>query len=243
MPAQILLGTSGFVYPHWRHGVFYPEGLRQAKELEYYADHFHAVELNNPFYRLPNRDTFVSWKERTPRDFQFAVKASRFITHIKRLRDCRDPVRTFFAHARGLSGKLGPVLFQLPPTMHSDVQRLRDFSKVLSRKRRCVFEFRHESWFTEAVYDVLAERALALCIAIGGRLEAATIPFTAPFVYLRMHVGRGKDGAFTRTQLKEWAERVRGLADEGMDVYVFFNNDWEGFAIRNALDLGRLLQL
>jgi uncharacterized protein YecE (DUF72 family) len=241
MASQIFVGTSGFVYPHWRHGVFYPQHLPQAEELAHYAAEFRTVELNSPFYRLPDRATFVAWKERTPGDFRFAVKASRYITHIKRLRECEGPVKTFFERARGLGRKLGPVLFQLPPNLKADVERLRMFARLLPRGHRCVFEFRHESWIVEPVFDVLAERSLAGCIAVGGSLEALDLRQAAEFRYLRMHAGYGREGNFTQAQLEDWAKSTKSLSNRGTDVYVYFNNDWKGYAIRNAQALRQLL--
>lgn len=243
MAAEVWIGTSGFVYPHWRHGVFYPEGLPQKRELEHFSACFRTVELNNPFYRLPDRETFEHWKQRTPPDFAFAVKASRFITHVRRLRDCRDPVRTFLDRARGLGRKLGPVLFQLPPTMGVDLDRLEGFIRALPPRRRYVLEVRHTSWLDDAVYDRLRRRGIALCIAVGGAVEPADLPVTGGFVYVRMHAGRGKDGNFTRSQLEEWADPIRRLRRDGRDVYVYFNNDWQGLAVRNAQTLRALLQL
>lgn len=243
MLAEVRIGTSGFVYPHWRHGVFYPEGLPQSRELEYFSTQFRTVELNNPFYRLPERETFVQWKERTPADFTFAVKASRFITHVKRLRDCRDPVVTFLDHARGLGRKLGPVLYQLPPNMQLDLDRLEAFIRVLPPRRRCVLEVRHASWLQDAVYDRLRRRGIAFCIAVGGAVEPHDLPVTADFVYVRMHAGRGRDGNFTARQLEEWADCMGRLREEGKDLYVYFNNDWQGFAVRNAQALRERLSV
>ena len=169
------------------------------------------------------------------------MKASRYITHVKRLTECRDPVRTLFERARGLGRKLGPVLFQLPPNMKADPDRLRGFCRLLSPKRAGVFEFRHESWFAESVYAVLRDRGVALCVPVGGPVGSVDLVVTAPLVYVRMHAGRGRDGNFTPTQLREWAGHLRTVVDRGLDVYVYFNNDWQGFAIRNALELRQLL--
>lgn len=239
--AIVLIGTSGFVYPHWRRGVFYPDGLPQREELGYFARHFRTVELNNPFYRLPRPETFREWRDRTPEDFVFAVKASRFITHVKRLKDAAQPVGTFLSHARGLGEKLGPVLFQLPPTMRADVDRLRTFLRVLPERRRYVLEVRHPTWLDAAVYDALGTCGVALCCAVGGALEVEAVPDTADFVFVRMHVGRGVEGNFTSKQLGEWAGRVADLRRSRKDVYVYFNNDWGGHAVRNALQLRTLL--
>ena len=240
---EVFIGTSGFVYPHWRRGVFYPPGLPQAKELAFYAHEFRTVELNNPFYRLPERETFARWQERTPDDFLFAVKASRFITHIKRLRDCSDPLRFFLEHAWGLGKKLGPILFQLPPQMHADLERLGSFLGILPRSETFALEFRHESWLAVPVFELLRRHRVALCIPVKGAVEPDSPAVTGRVGYLRMHSGAGPDGEFTLGQLRGWAGLIRKWLGDGMDVYVYFNNDWQGFAVRNALQLRRLLKI
>lgn len=239
--AEVRIGTSGYVYPHWRKGVFYPPGLPAKEELGYYASRFRTVELNNSFYRLPTPEMFVRWREATPSDFDFAVKASRYITHIKRLRDVADEVALFMERAVLLGPKLGPVLFQLPPTQQLDLPRLRQFLLVLSSDRRWVVEFRHPSWHTPECYQLLAEHEVALCIPVGGRLEPDRVT-TAPFTYIRMHRGQEPAGGFTAAELAEWARRVRALTASGKQVYVYFNNDWQGFAIRDAVAFESCLQ-
>jgi uncharacterized protein YecE (DUF72 family) len=238
--AEVRIGTSGYVYPHWRKGVFYPSGLPAQQELAYYAARFRTVELNNPFYRLPTSETFLRWREATPDNFEFAVKASRYITHIKRLHNVADEIALFMERAAILGAKLGPVLFQLPPTQQIDTVRLRDFLALLTPNQRWVVEFRHPSWHMSETYQLLAERGVALCIPVGGRLQPDHIT-TAPFTYIRMHRGQEPAGGFTRQELKSWAARVRALAASDKEVYVYFNNDWEGFALRDAVTLERLL--
>jgi uncharacterized protein YecE (DUF72 family) len=242
MAGDILVGTSGFSYRHWRKGVFYPDGVPQAKELEYFAGEFRTVELNNPFYHLPSEATFAQWRRRTPRDFVFAVKASRFITHVRRLQACEEPLATFLMRARRLGGKLGPLLFQLPPSMEVDLDRLSSFVRLLPRARRVVFAFRHETWFQNPVYGLLERQRIALCAAVGGRSALEPV-VTAPFVYLRMHNGAGKGGNFTKRQLVSWAECLERWLGEGLDVYVYFNNDWSGLAVKNARSLRDLLKV
>jgi uncharacterized protein YecE (DUF72 family) len=234
------IGTSGYVYRHWRKGLFYPEGLKQREELAFYAARFPTVELNNPFYRLPTPEMFVRWRETTPDGFRFAVKASRYITHIKRLHDVAGEVALFMERAFLLGPKLGPVLFQLPPNQQIDLGRLESFLKLLDRGQQSVVEFRHPSWHTEAVYRLLAQHQVALCIPVGGGLEPGRIT-TAPFTYIRMHRGAEPAGGFRREQLRLWSQQIRGLLAGGKEVYVYFNNDWEGFAIRDAVALERLL--
>jgi uncharacterized protein YecE (DUF72 family) len=237
---KIWIGTSGYVYRHWRKGVFYPVGLPVREELAFYASRFATVELNNPFYRLPTAQMFSRWRETTPDDFQFAVKASRYITHVKRLRNVADEVALFMERARHLSLKLGPVLFQLPPTQQLDIPRLAEFLPLLWSGQRWVLEFRHPSWHTSDVYRLLAEHEVALCIPVGGGLHPDRIT-TAAFTYLRMHRGSEPRGGFTAEELKTWATRVRALSSVGKDGYIYFNNDWEGFAVRDAMTLRELL--
>lgn len=240
--SPIWIGTSGYVYTHWRRGVFYPEGLRQRAELTYFAGRFRTVELNNPFYRLPEPATFARWRDATPDDFRFAVKASRFITHVKRLQDCAEPIALLLDHAGYLGAKLGPILFQLPPTFGADLPRLSRFLAELPPGRAWVVEFRHPSWHDRSVYDALALRGVALCIPVGGRVIPDLVT-TASFAYLRMHAGTAPGGGFAPAQLEEWAVRIRALARAGKEVYAYFNNDWDGHAVRDAAALRGLLSL
>jgi uncharacterized protein YecE (DUF72 family) len=228
------------MYRHWRKGVFYPAGLPIREELAYYAGRFPTVELNNPFYRLPTAEMFVRWRGATPHGFRFAVKASRFITHIKRLQNAAQAIQLFMERAEHLGPKLGPVLFQLPPNQQLDLARLKAFLPLLSPKRRWVLEFRHASWHTSEVYRLLAEHATALCIPVGGGLHPDRVT-TASFTYIRMHRGQEPRGGFTSDELQSWAAQIRALLAAGKEVYVYFNNDWEGFAIRDATALEQLL--
>lgn len=237
---QIWIGTSGYVYRHWRKGVFYPVGLPVREELAHYACRFPTVELNNPFYRLPTPEMFARWREATPEDFRFAVKASRYITHIKRLREVGEELALFLERAEHLGPKLGPILFQLPPNQQADLPRLRDFLALLSSARTWVVEFRHPSWHTREVYRLLADREVALCIPVGGGLHPDQVT-TAWFTYIRMHRGQGAGGGFTPEELRWWAAQVRALRTAGKDAYVYFNNDWEGHAVRDAAALQALL--
>jgi uncharacterized protein YecE (DUF72 family) len=240
--AEVWIGTSGYVYRHWRKGVFYPSGLPAREELGYYASHFRTVELNNPFYRLPTPEMFERWRESTPSGFQFSVKASRFITHIKRLRGVSGELALFLERAHRLGPKLGPILFQLPPTQQHDLPRLADFLALLSPGRRWVMEFRHPTWHTREVYQLLTDHSVALAIPVGGRVNPDRIT-TAPFTYIRMHRGAEPVGGFTREELRAWAAQIRSLRIRGKEVYVYFNNDWEGHAIRDAMALQELLEV
>jgi uncharacterized protein YecE (DUF72 family) len=234
------LGTSGYVYRHWRKGIFYPPGLKIRDELAFYASRFDTVELNNPFYRLPTPEMFQRWRDATPYHFQFAVKASRYITHIKRLQDVAAEIELFMVRALELGAKLGPVLFQLPPNQQLDLPRLGSFLPLLSQGQRWVVEFRHPSWHTPDTYRLLADHGVALCIPVGGGLHPDRIT-TASFTYIRMHRGQEPAGGFVPDELKSWAAQIRALQTAGKDVYVYFNNDWEGLAIRDAELLERLL--
>jgi uncharacterized protein YecE (DUF72 family) len=237
---EVWIGTSGYVYRHWRKGVFYPPGLHSREELGYYASRFRTVELNNPFYRLPTAEMFQRWRDSTPPDFQFAVKASRYITHIKRLRNVADELALFLDRAGHLGSKLGPILFQLPPTQQLELARLDDFLALLPKARRWVIEFRHPSWHTSEVYRQLSDHGVALCIPVGGGLHPDRIT-TAPFTYIRMHRGQEAEGCFTDGELISWAGQIRALRGAGKEVYVYFNNDWGGYAIRDAVKLRELL--
>lgn len=198
------------------------------------------MELNNPFYRLPSPEMFLRWRESTPPEFHFAVKVSRFITHMKRLRDAGEPVSTFLELAALLDPKLGPLLFQLPPTFLVDPDRLAEFLRLLTPERKWVLEFRHPSWYTPVIYQLLGERGVALCIPVGGRVQPDLVT-TAPFTYLRMHAGTRPGGGFAPDQLRLWAARVRGLRRAGIEVYVYFNNDRGGHAPRDAQGLQGLV--
>ena len=234
--SELWVGTSGYVYVHWRRGVFYPQGLRQREELRYYAERFRTVELNNSFYRLPAPESFDRWREAVPDDFRYAVKASRYITHVLRLRDSAESVALFLERAERLGPKLGPILFQLPPTYGADVLVLRRFLDQLPAGHRWVVEFRHPSWHTAEVYDTLADHDAALCIPVGGRVRPDLVTTTG-FVYIRMHAGDGPGGGFTPEQLQWWAGRLRALGKAGRDRFVYFNNDAGGHAPRDARTL------
>jgi uncharacterized protein YecE (DUF72 family) len=243
MKPEVWIGTSGYVYKHWRNGVFYPPGLPAKEELPFYAQHFRTVELNNPFYRLPPRATFVSWRRRTPDDFLFAVKASRYITHIKKLKDAGPPLRLFLHQASGLGKKFGPVLFQFPRTWKPDIGRLRDFLALLPRRREFAFEFRHPGWLSGSVYELLQSHDAALCLAAGPAAPQTNDVVTARFSYIRMHGGSGEGGNFTGKELRNWAARIERFRADGVKVYIYFNNDQCGYAIQNAFALRRLLRI
>ena len=244
--AQARIGTSGYVYKDWR-GTVYPAGLPSRAWLGYYAEHFDTLELNSAFYRLPTAVAYDGWRAQVPSDFLFAVKASRFLTHMKKLRNPRDPLRRMLLRARRLGPTLGPVLFQLPAFLRADHDRLDEFLLALDRQRyvrplRAVLEVRHVSWLDPAVIDRLREANVALCFH-DWREQPVSAPVTADFIYVRRHgtSPRRYHGAYTPAMLRADAARVREWLRAGLDVYVYFNNDFHGHAWRNALALRTLL--
>lgn len=242
--AKLLVGTSGYSYSHWENGVFYPIGLSRKEQLRHYSEFFDTVELNNPFYHLPSESTFLRWHDLTPRNFLFVVKVSRFISHVKYLRDCEIPWFTFYQRSKLLKKKLGPFLIQLPPNWKRNLERLEKFIGTLkntSPKQKFAFEFRHISWFDKEVYDFFGKhRNFTLCQADSPRWPL-TLEVTGSFVYIRMHGGQILYGSkYSERELREWADRIKEYSKKKLDVYVYFNNDAYGFAIENAK---RLLKL
>ena len=235
------IGCSGWVYCHWR-GRLYPEGLPQRRWLERYVELFDTVEVNATFYRLPRRETVAAWVDETPPGFLFAVKASRYLTHVRRLRDLDQGLARFYASIEPLvrSPKLGPVLWQLPESFHRDDERLATALERLPPGRHC-FEFRHEGWFRPDVYALLREHGAALVVGDTPKRPFQAHELTADWTFVRFHHGRrGRRGNYSERELEEWAERLAGWRERA-DVYAYFNNDWEGFAVRNAVRLRELL--
>jgi uncharacterized protein YecE (DUF72 family) len=234
---MIWIGTSGWQYADWR-GEVYPPDVPRSRWLEAFAARFATVELNNSFYRLPSEHAFREWRRRTPRGFLMAVKASRYITHVRRLREPRDPVRLLWSRARLLGDRLGPVLFQLPPSLGIDLLALEGLLRVLPRGMRPAFEFRHPSWRTPGVGALLDGAGAALVLA--DRPGERVVPtVTGGWSYVRMHQGRADDPGYPRAKLVRWAERIAGLP--AGDVFVYFNNDTGGAAARDARTLIGLL--
>jgi len=240
--AEIWIGTSGYVYRHWRGGVFYPEGLPARDELAWYAGRFRTVELNNPFYRPPTPETWARWAAAVPDGFLFAVKVTRVVSHYRRLRGTAETMATFLQQARALGPKLGPLLVQLPPQFHLDQRVLEAFLAELPAAYRWVLEVRHPSWQVPEVYRLLAAAGVALCVPVGGMVQPDLVT-TAGFTYLRMHHGQAAGGGFADDELHGWARRVRAVARSGKDVFVYFNNDRGGHAPRDAARLRRILKL
>ncbi len=241
MATNYIIGTSGWHYDHWR-DKFYPPKLAKASWLEFYAHHFPTVELNASFYHLPSENAFTTWHKSSPPDFTFAVKVSRFITHIKRLKDCAEPLQNFLKRAEILGEKLGPLLYQLPPGMHRDDTTLESFLVILPKGRHHVFEFRHESWLDSAVFDILRRYNVGLCIFDMPKLTCPLVA-TADFAYVRFH-GSGALYAsnYSDEELADWAKKLGQLPDTVKAVYIYFNNDIGGYALDNARTLRTLLQ-
>ena len=238
----VRVGCSGWQYRSWR-GDLYPEGLPQSRWLEHYATKFDTVEVNSTFYRLARRDAVARWLEQTPPEFVFALKASRYLIHMKKLRDIEQGIGRFYERIEPLVGspKLGPVLWQLPEWFKRDDDTLAAALDLLPPGRHC-FEFRHPSWFCGEVYELLRWHEVAL--AIGDHPKRPFQPFvlTTGWTFVRFHHGhRGRRGNYSDSELRAWAERLTGVAHEA-DAWVYFNNDWEGFAVRNGIALRAMLE-
>jgi uncharacterized protein YecE (DUF72 family) len=239
--ARYYIGTSGWHYDDWR-GRFYPEKLPKTKWLEFYARHFPTLELNNTFYRLPSEQAFTNWYDSSPSDFTFAVKVSRFITHIKRLKDCGDEVNNFMSRAVILKEKLGPLLYQLPPGLQRDDDRLISFLSILPHGLKHAIEFRHESWLTDEIFDILRRHQVGFCVF---DMPSLTSPLaaTADFAYIRFH---GSDSlyssCYTDEEMADWAAKIEQLAENLESVYIYFNNDIAGYALQNAATIRDYLE-
>jgi uncharacterized protein YecE (DUF72 family) len=240
--ANLKIGTSGWSYRHWKE-LFYPAELSSKNWLKFYSRHFDTIEINSSFYRLPKRETFENWAKITPDKFLFSVKASRFITHIKRLKNCEEPLKNFFTRVLELGEKLGPILFQLPPNLKKDSSRLNDFLKILPAGYRYVFEFRNDSWFDDQTFDALRENNCALCIA-----SSPIFPYveklTADFTFIRMHGGTILYGSkYNKDELEDWAKKIKSWLKDNIDCYIYFNNDAFAHAVENAGELKLILEV
>ena len=241
---KIHIGTSGWHYKHWLDDVFYPSGTKPAQMFEFYARHFNTVEINNSFYHLPSARTFDNWRDSSPRDFSFAVKGSRFITHMKKLKDPKASSEKFFDVADRLGRKLGPILFQLPPHWNVNRERLEAFLQSLPARHKYVFELRDETWLVPEVYRLLRRYKAAFCIHDFADMKIP-LELTANFTYVRFHGPTSAKyfGSYSTEQLQVWAERIREWSRELSGIYAYFNNDPGGAAVRNALELKQLLGL
>lgn len=241
MAGTLYIGTSGWQYKHWR-GTFYPDNIKVKDHFDYYQKQFDTVEINASFYRIPTRETFAKWREKAGNNFTYVVKANRYITHFNKLKDTGETLHDFLSNASELREKLGPILFQLPPGWEVDTERLEDFLKTLPKGLRNVFEFRNTTWYTEKVDTLLQQYNCAFCIyQLGGHLSPVKV--TADFVYLRLHGPKGKyKGSYNDEMLNSWAAHCRQWLESGMDVYVYFDNDEQGYAAFNAIRLKELLK-
>jgi len=240
MSARFRVGTSGWHYKHWR-GRFYPLDLPPSRWLSYYSARFPSVEINNTFYRLPQPSTFVSWRQEAPPGFVFAIKASRGITHYRKLAGAEQPLETFLARARLLGSALGPVLYQLPPSLHRDDERLGRFLALLPTDLQYAIEFRHPSWFVEPIYALLRQHGVALCLVSMPDFTSPLVA-TAQFIYVRFHGTSGLyQGSYSDEELRRWAAELKLLCSSERHAFVYFNNDQNAYAVYNALTLAAFL--
>jgi uncharacterized protein YecE (DUF72 family) len=233
--AIVRIGCSGWQYKHWG-GDFYPATLPQNRWLEYYAERFDTVEINNTFYRLPEASTFKRWQQRVPRGFVYAVKASRFVTHMKKLKDPDEPIDRLLSRARHLRAALGPLLFQLPPRWRVNLERLETFLDALPPRRRYALEFRDPSWYTDEVLALLDAHGAAICLhdmhgSASGKIVGG------PFVYVRFHGVQKYSGSYSDPVLDDWADWLADRMISGAPIYAYFNNDSCGHAPRDAVRL------
>lgn len=240
MAGACWIGTSGWVYPDWQ-PAFYPAGWREADWLAYYARHFDTVELNRSFYRLPTREDSARWAALTPPGFRFAVKASRYLTHMKKLKDPQEPLARLLDVLAPLGSKLGPLLIQLPPRWRFDAGRLSSFLQALPRDQRWAIEFRDPSWFHPAAYELLERHGVALCVTSFPGLPVVW-QATAAFTYVRLHgTTRAYDHDYTPQELRPWAGQLRQVLARGQEAHVYFDNDVAARAIANARTLRAML--
>jgi uncharacterized protein YecE (DUF72 family) len=233
MRAATHIGTSGWHYKHWR-GVFYPAELRIQDWLEYYARHFDCVEVNSSFYGLPTTDTIATWCDRVPSQFVFSVKAPRRITHFKKLKNCEAELDELFRRLRAFGDRLGPVLFQLPPRWRCNLHRLERFLTGLPSDQRLVFEFRDPSWHNDEVYELLARRPAAFCIFDSGDFTAPLVD-SGDLVYVRLHgPSAAYAGSYRAPRLRTWVDRAQGWNRRKKEVFLFFDNDERGYAVKNG---------
>jgi len=232
------LGTSGWSYDDWE-GRFYPEDTSRKEWLQYYARHFSSVEINMTFYRFPKPEILKGWVEKTPSNFKFTLKANRQITHRKKIVGVKNDIRYFYILANSLGNKLGCILFQLPPSVTLDLDLLKNFLSVLSQDYKNVIEFRHQSWYTEEVYELLKDHKVTLCTVSSPKLPELIVE-TSDISYFRFH---GKIGwykyEYSEEELSKWAERIKQTRSK--ECYIYFNNDYHAHAVHNCITLSRFL--
>ncbi len=241
MRKKIHIGTSGWNYKHWI-GKFYPEDLKQKDWLQFYIDKgLHTVELNNPFYHLPTKKTFENWNKQAPRDFIFAVKASRYITHMKKLLEPEKSLKNFISNVKGLNEKLGPVLFQLPPRWKYNSSRFKEFLQSLPENFRYTFEFRNETWWNDEALNLLNEYKCAFCIfELAGQITPNEV--TTDFVYVRLHgPGNKYQGKYDTKTLTTWKNNFLKWHQQKKAVYCYFDNDDSAYAAENAIELNEMI--
>lgn len=238
---KIHIGTSGWNYRHWK-GTFYPEDLSQKKWLSYYMERFKTVELNNSFYRMPDKSTFENWRAAVPDDFIFSVKVYRYITHLKKLIDSDETLNTFLENAGALKEKAGPLLFQMPPSFRFNSERLISFLKKLPDSFRYTFEFRNKTWWNDEAYRILEDYNISFCqFQLAGVITPKVV--TSDLVYIRLHgpTSHKYQGSYTNETLAEWADQFKKWQKDGREVYCYFDNDDSGYAAWNALVLDNMV--
>lgn len=235
------IGTSGWSYAHWK-GPFYPADLPDSQLLAFYCRHFDSVEINNTFYHLPSEPAVRQWRDTAPPGFVFSTKASRYITHMKKLKEPQQSVATFLQRMQRLGERLGPIVFQLPPRWHFNAERLRGLLQILPQSHRYAFEFRDPDWINDEALALLRQHGAAFCIYdLAGFLSPLHV--TAEFVYIRLHGPAGAyQGSYDEPTLRAWAERITAWTRQGLDVYCYFDNDERAYAVQNAQDLRALLE-
>lgn len=240
MPVGTHIGTSGWHYDHWK-STFYPQDLPDGAYLEYYADRFVTAEINNSFYRLPEKKTLARWRDTVPEGFVFSVKASRYLTHMKKLKDPQEPLERLLDRVSVLGAKLGPILFQLPPRWRSNLERLEGFLEILPENHRYAFEFRDTSWFDDKTYGLLTERGASLCVYdLDGRISPKKV--TADYAYVRLHGPDGPyRGRYGAERLAGWAGAFSAWLKEGLEIYCYFDNDEAGYAAQDATTLQQMM--
>lgn len=241
MRGTVHIGTSGWHYRHWR-GPFYPANLPVPKQLAFYAERLNTVELNNTFYRLPTPSAVAGWRDGTPEQFCFAVKGSRFLTHMRKLRDPAPGLARFFERIDGLGAKLGPIVFQLPPNWDVDAERFEAFLTHLPRGHQYAFEFRNPTWHTPAIYELLHRHNAAFCIFELAGFHSG-LEITADFTYVRLHgPGNAYQGLYSPSALQTWSDRIDEWRTQLRGIFVYFDNDQAAYAVENAIALKRMLQ-
>ncbi len=237
---EIRIGTSGWYYEHWKE-LFYPADIPKSKWFEHYARQFDTVEINNTFYHQPKEQSIQRWHKIAPEGFLYAVKANRYITHIQKLKDTSESLKRFFGGIYLLRQKLGPVLYQLPPSLHINLDRLGDFIRLLPKRTIAVFEFRHKSWYCDDTYKILEKYGAGLCIHDMPGNESPQV-VTSDKVYIRFHGTAGRySGNYPESALRNWAGWIKDKSKKASGVYIYFNNDANGYAVKNAKQLKEMI--